>query len=52
MSDWVLSEEQVKKILNTEPIKLKELGAFSNIKLSEEERVKQAKKILGSRKEK
>lgn len=51
MRDWTLSEEQAKKILNTEPIKLKESKFVSNLYLTEEKQIEIAKKILDSRKE-
>lgn len=46
MADWTLNEEQVKKIVETEPIKVPESKVFNDIHLSKEERIKHAKEIL------
>lgn len=46
MNKWTLNEEQVKLILNTKPVQIKESDVFSDIHLSQEERRKHASAIL------
>jgi hypothetical protein len=46
MSDWTLNDEQVRKILETEPKEIKEIKVFSDIYLTKEDRIKHATKIL------
>lgn len=46
-----ITEEMAQKIIDAEPIEIKETGVFSDLKLTKEERIKHAKKIIESRKE-
>lgn len=49
VSEYKLSEEDCIKILETEPVEVKETNAVNFIKLSKEEQIKRATEILNRR---
>lgn len=50
LGNYELNQKQVKQILSTEPTKIKESDVFNDLKLTHDERIEHARKILNSRK--
>jgi hypothetical protein len=50
LGKWTLNEEQAKKIVESEPIKITESEVFNDLTLPKKERIKNAQKIIKSRK--
>jgi hypothetical protein len=51
VSEYKLTEEMVRKILATPPTTIHESGVFNDLKVSEKERLENARRILNSCKE-